>query len=69
MKEEKKIVEIKTVEKLPYSEARKKFRMLIVPTFSRSYVAVVETPKPEKPSAGEKKREEIVKEYYYSQAG
>jgi type II secretory pathway pseudopilin PulG len=63
MKDEKKIMEIKTVEKLPYSEARKKFRTLIAPTFSRSYASVVHNTKNGNiVSTVEKKTEEVTLE-------
>jgi hypothetical protein len=44
LKEEKRIMEIKTTEKLPYAEARKKYRQLIAPTFSRSFASVAANP-------------------------
>jgi hypothetical protein len=44
LKEERKIMEIKTLEKLPYTEARKKYRQQIAPTFSRSFAAIAATP-------------------------
>jgi hypothetical protein len=60
MREEKKIIEIKTLEKLPYHEARKKYRTLIAPTFSRSYAAVVDSEKKNNPSTEDKKKEETM---------
>jgi hypothetical protein len=44
LKEEKKIMEIKTLDKLPYSDARKKYRQQIAPTFSRSFASITATP-------------------------
>jgi hypothetical protein len=45
MTEERKIMEIKTIEKLTYFEARKKYRAQVAPTFSKSYAQVVHAPK------------------------
>jgi hypothetical protein len=41
MKEERQVMEIKTRERISYFDARKKFRELVAPTFSRSYATVV----------------------------
>ncbi|KAG8236167.1 hypothetical protein J437_LFUL005274 [Ladona fulva] len=40
LQEEKKITEIKVIEKVSYADARKKYREKVSPTFSRSYAAV-----------------------------
>ena len=44
MVEERKIIEIKTLEKTTYLEARKKYRILSAQTFSRSFAAVASAP-------------------------
>jgi hypothetical protein len=41
VKEERQVMEIKTREKLSYFDARKKYRELVAPTFSRSFASVV----------------------------
>jgi hypothetical protein len=41
MKEERQVMEIKTRDRISYFDARKKFRELVAPTFSRSYATVV----------------------------
>lgn len=70
MMEEKKIMEIKTVEKLPYHEARKKYRTLIAPTFSRSYAAVADNSNIKKgsPNNEDKRKEEFINNKKTTQA-
>ena len=45
MKDERKIMEIKILERIPYSEARKKYRSQMAPTFTKSFSQIVATSK------------------------